>query len=446
MPFLPPLTLWRYLLRELLVLLVATSVALVVVVSFLAAIKPLSEGLLGPGPLLRFVLYTAPTMLSFVLPFAAAFATTLVFLRMAADNEILALSASGFSYLRILAPPAALGLVLMLLLLYLTNAVVPRFYRQAAATVQADVVQVGMAQLNQGRAFEIDRGRVLYADRAEEKVPPNHPHIERAYQLDGVAVGELDERNRLQSTFTAQRAVALIYRDPISDAAIVKVRLRQPFYYDPLQGQVRQVRQDPLDLPAAVLPNPFQDKPKFFTLAELRRLEREPQRYDRIRELRDELVRAMAARRLAVDLQQSLATGQRATLRGLSGERYVIEAPGVRRRGGELRLEGESRRPVRVRWFAPDAEPGDAPLRTLLARRAAARVEPGRVGTQPQVLMELTAAQVYAGDVTAARALGRFRGVRDAAHAPHGPGRAAVRGPGSRAAGCVVAGGGGPWA
>lgn len=65
-----PWTLYRYILRELLKVLVLTTTVLVVVLSFGAAVGPMADGLLGPVTLVKFVLYTMPTVLGFALPFA----------------------------------------------------------------------------------------------------------------------------------------------------------------------------------------------------------------------------------------------------------------------------------------------------------------------------------------------------------------------------------------
>src|SRR4051794_40448386 len=114
-----PWTLYRYILRELLRVLALSGTVLVVLVGFAVAIKPLSDGMLGPWSLVKFVAFTIPTVVGFVLPFAAAFSGTMVFSRMAADNEIIACRASGMSYPTMMLPVFALGLVLTLSLFFL---------------------------------------------------------------------------------------------------------------------------------------------------------------------------------------------------------------------------------------------------------------------------------------------------------------------------------------
>ena len=137
-----PWTLYRYILKDLLKLLVISSLVLVLVISVAAAIKPLSGGLLGPGTMVKYVLYLAPTMLGFILPFSGAFASTLVFSRMANDNELLVCRAGGISYGMILLPVVFLGLVLTLTLFFLSNWVVPSFYRSAAFMLEKDIMSL----------------------------------------------------------------------------------------------------------------------------------------------------------------------------------------------------------------------------------------------------------------------------------------------------------------
>src|SRR5688572_29498054 len=107
-----PWTIYRYILRDLVKLLLLRTTVPAVVIGFAAAIKPLSDGMLGAEGLIKFVLYSIPTMIGVAIPFSAAFASTLIFCRLTADNEILACRASGMSYLTILLPVLFLGLAL----------------------------------------------------------------------------------------------------------------------------------------------------------------------------------------------------------------------------------------------------------------------------------------------------------------------------------------------
>ena len=103
---------------------------LVVIIAIGAAIKPLSDGLLDAGDAALFVSLAMVPMLAFVLPFAAGFASTLTYHRLATSNETTAAYASGISHRAVLVPAAVMGLVLALVVSGLNEQVIPRFLLQ----------------------------------------------------------------------------------------------------------------------------------------------------------------------------------------------------------------------------------------------------------------------------------------------------------------------------
>src|SRR5688572_29493463 len=125
----PPRTIWLFISRELWGLILLTTAVVVLIVAFCATVKPMAEGKLGSAEAARFLLYAIPPMLQYVLPFAAGFASTIAFHRMAADNELEAARVGGISYEMLLAPAAAAGLALAAALALISGEVVPRFLR-----------------------------------------------------------------------------------------------------------------------------------------------------------------------------------------------------------------------------------------------------------------------------------------------------------------------------
>ena len=160
-----PWLLIRSMLVELLKVFAISATVLVMVTAFGAAIKPLAdEDLIGPLQTAKYILLAIVPMLQFAIPFAAAFATTMVFHRMTGDNEILAAAASGISYRRILGPTLLLGCVLLTVMVILTQWVIPRFWGLMDRNLAADVTRVVMASIEKGVPFRIDRFQI-YADR-----------------------------------------------------------------------------------------------------------------------------------------------------------------------------------------------------------------------------------------------------------------------------------------
>ncbi|MEY2713763.1 MAG: hypothetical protein RIT24_106, partial [Planctomycetota bacterium] len=117
-----PSILLRHIVADLVRILLLTASVLVAVIAFGAAIRPIMQNLLGAEDLLPFVTQASVPMLQFALPFSGAFAATIVYSRLAADNEVLAMSAAGLSYRRVLMPAFVLGAALFLVMVVLVDA------------------------------------------------------------------------------------------------------------------------------------------------------------------------------------------------------------------------------------------------------------------------------------------------------------------------------------
>jgi len=388
-----PWTLYRYILREMLKLLLLSAGVLVVVISFAAAIRPLSEGLLGPWALAKFIAYTAPTMLGFALPFAGAFAATLVFLRMAADNEVTACSASGLSYASILTPVLLLGVVLTMGLFFTSNYVMPWFYLQATRIVEKDLITALVAQLDRKQPYVLDReGIVIYADRADE-VPldpqptePGVPVAEKAIVLRGVALGLLDDEGRIRSDATAHQARLVVFRDPGSGGSWVNLTFEEVMYYDDATGNLGYTRQhNPRQ--TIRIPSPFEDEVEFLSWPQLRQLRAHPERFDDVQQSLGLLIDALSGETLLQAAHYALveSEGKVLTLFGLrENERFLVRAPRVIRRQGVLHLLGTREKPVTI-----DSEREGQPEKHYEAQQVLLRVDERALGEEPTLLVTL---------------------------------------------------------
>lgn len=353
-----PWTLYRYILRELLKVLVLTTSVLVVVLSFGAAIGPMSDGLLGPMMLVKFVIYTMPTVLGFALPFSGAFSATVVFHGMTKDNEILACRACGMSYSRILTPVMGLGVALMLVLLLLSNTIVPGFWKAAKQTVQGDVLGVLVSQLNQNRPYILgDAGMVLYADAAETRDPPPGSSVNgfQAIQLivmKNVAVGQYDKQTkRVINDTTASSASAMLVRDSLGKSYIT-LRLIDPIYYEAVDGQVQRVGQSgdiETDRPI-LLPDPLEDEAVFYSYQDLMSLKRNPHDFDLVRQAQADLAATVSRQQLSHLIEEALkpddaVVGSIMLKGGLENSYFLLSAPPPERtaRGLALKRVGQDK-------------------------------------------------------------------------------------------------------
>ena len=402
-----PWTIYRYILKELLKLMAISSLVLVTMISFAAAIKPMSDGLLGAGVMLKFVGYSAPTMLGFVLPFAGAFASTLVFIRLASDNEVLACSASGISYARVLAPVAALGLVLTMGLFYLSNFVVPGFYRAAAETLESDMMSVLVTQLNQNRPFDEIDGYVIYADSAEQYdapsaeelgLDPGTPGPSKYIRLTGVAVGVLDDQDVVRSDSTAKEANILLFQEP--EGSFFTLKLLEAMRYLPDAGDMEYSRSaeiGPIDIPS-----PFGDDPKFLSWPQLRRLYQEPDRFGDVHEAKMELAREVAVAELRTSIRQKMKANDGQSGVVLSGSRqgYRITCPAVRTVKGTLIMKSMPGRPITIEYPVDTIQhPSDGPvLRRIEAVSGSISIdspEDWQPGIEPTASIELSEVRVF---------------------------------------------------
>jgi hypothetical protein len=326
------------------------------------------------------------------LPFSAAFASTLVLSRMSADNEVQACRAAGLSYGTILLPVVFLGLSLTLGMYYMSNWVVPNFYRSAEGMIQKNLVQMMLTQVQKREPVEIPNTRmVVYANNAYEVTPkynPNWAHQpDRLLVFEGVAAGRIDE-GQLRNEVTAEKAEVLIYR--IEGQTWIQMRLTNVLAVD--QGHLVQAASAPM-APIRV-PNPMKDRARFLSWPELRQIMREPEQFDEINELKQSLAQGMARESLTRQILALLTAGKPVTLKGVGpNESYTITSPRFERHGQSVLLMGDKDHPVLIEQF----DQGKVNSRFQCAQ-AKLSVDPGQ-DAQSEPNLDLTMTNVTAANV-----------------------------------------------
>lgn len=385
-----PWTLYRYILRDILKLLVLSTAVLVFIIGFAAAIKPLSDGLLGPAGLMKFVFFSMPTMLTLALPFAAAFASTMVFCRLTADNEIIACSSCGISYRTILLPILVLGLVLTLGLFFMSNWVIPRFYILAQEQLQQDMIKVLVSQVHKRQPVQLDDNTMLYADAADDtQTPPTIPgstiQPTKLIILKGAAVGKFGEDGTIVREGTAEQADVYLFRE--RGQTWVSIRFRNVMMYDAESEKGHLAFLEHSDLAPIALPNPVRDRPRFMSWPELRELGREPERYDKVRERKATLAETIAGEQL-LRMIETAVTG--ASTKGVmlraAGEdqRYQVIAPTITREAHGLALSSTVASPVRVLFYS-----GGVRAREMQAKSGTITVDNDANEKEPRVRITL---------------------------------------------------------
>lgn len=391
-----PLTLYVFIIRELLKLLVTATTVLVAVMAIGFCIKPLSEGTLAPAQLAKVLVLMMPAMLIYAVPVAAAFASTLVFYRMAADNEITAAAVSGVSYRSILLPVALMGMGLTLLMFFLSNFVLPAFWAQAERTIQQDVVKIVIEQINNRNAVQLE-DMVLYADRAELQIPqpdplapPDAPQPYQRAVLEHAAAGKLTGNERLTGAFTGELAIADFYRR--SGRVYTMVKFTEATIDDPDTGVMISVGQHsigPIELPQA-----FKSQPKLLSLPDLRQRWQRPVLDPDVAEAALSLRQELAIHRAVTRIVEGLATdGGAGSLEmiGPESQDVLVQAPIVEAGSDRVTMRAAEDQPIIIR-AGIDASIG----RRYEARRGRIDISPSDFGVEPRIVIRLEDVRVIA--------------------------------------------------
>jgi lipopolysaccharide export LptBFGC system permease protein LptF len=161
-------TLFWYLLKDLLRIFLLTTGTLAGIMSFGALLRPLTQHGLGLGQVGQILSYFSPAMTTYSLPIAALFATTIVYGRLSADNELTACRASGISNLAMTWPAILLGLLVALVSLLFLSFIVPVFTLKVEKVIYSNIAQLIANKIT--RTHEISYGRTsIFAQAAEVK-------------------------------------------------------------------------------------------------------------------------------------------------------------------------------------------------------------------------------------------------------------------------------------
>jgi lipopolysaccharide export LptBFGC system permease protein LptF len=349
---------------ELLRVLLLTTAVIVVVIAFGAAIKPLADSSLGSGSVVKYVSLAIIPMLQFALPFSSGFAATLVMHRFTADNELVAMSASGMRYRVVFAPVIALGAVLLVLMFVLLHTVVPKFWGRMQDMLAQDATSVFLAAVARGEALEV--GPVsIYADTAALDARPPDSGADQRLLLQGVAVLQKNGRGEPESELTSEFATVDVHHG--RDGVIMKLAMSNGSGFNAAEGTVVFV---PTAQPQAVqLGRALEADAKsmtYFQLQEVRanlpeHVEVQPERQAvQLAILRAEIWRCVARALQASGSVELVEDGGRRSYR-VEGGALDHDAIKPRSRGGSVRVvELDRANPIREAVCSQVIMPFDA--------------------------------------------------------------------------------------
>ncbi len=343
--------LYRYFMGELLRVFVLSATVLVLVVAFGAAIKPLAaDDLGGPLQIAKYITLAIVPMLQFAIPFAAGFAATLVMHRYTADNEILAASVSGLSYKRILLPIFGFGCVLLVVMVLLTQTIIPRFWQSLQQMIARDVTRLIQSSIKKGEPVRFGNVQI-HADNLIVLENPPDTGAQTRLVLNRVVAAKLDTDGRIVWDVAARQAVVDVHR--VDGQTYLKIALVDTVGFDAETGQLASAPQIMITIP---VPDPLGDDPRFMTRARLLELRDHPDDFTLVIDAKESLAKAI--RRIDV---------WRETARQIGGPGFVTLTGGWS--GGNRRLEVDAdtfrsgtfgmtnRGPIEIREFDVDGRP-----------------------------------------------------------------------------------------
>ena len=167
------LTLFRYIFVDLFRVFMMAVGALSGILSFGGLLRPLMQQGLDAGQVGAMLAYFGPAMTAYALPIGALFATTVIYGRLSADNEIVAGRASGLSHLSMAAPAFVLGLIVSLISLGMLLFVVPTYTLKIEQVVSSNIAQLIASRINRTHSVRFGQATV-FANQAYLPAPDPH--------------------------------------------------------------------------------------------------------------------------------------------------------------------------------------------------------------------------------------------------------------------------------
>jgi lipopolysaccharide export system permease protein len=177
----------RYVLGEVLrAFLLSLLTMTVIFVLFMVAAEAMRSKLLGPQDVAQLVPYVVPSTLPFTMPVSLLFAVTVVYGRIAGDNEVIAVKSAGLSVMTVIWPTIWLAVATSGFLLVVSRGWIPRSAHNAKLVLFKDVEDTFYKFLKRDREFNNPRWPFMIKVRdVDGRVMKDATFNKRAKAKDG---------------------------------------------------------------------------------------------------------------------------------------------------------------------------------------------------------------------------------------------------------------------
>ena len=321
-------TLFLYIFKDLVRIFLLASGALAGMMSFGALLRPLTEHGLDGSQVAQMLSFLMPAMTTYSLPIAALFATTMVYGRLSADNELTAVRAAGISHLSIAVPALVMGLLVALTSLLFLCFIVPTFTYRVEKVIYSNLARLVANQIE--RTHEIPfKNLTIYAEGAYvPRTDPNQPHTQMVV-LEGPMIVQYIKELEAESIevphqfFMAKEAHILIHQNPANDTAEIEGTLIGGHSFSRqnavIEGGIAQNSFGPVPIESQL-----EEETKFMDIRRLQELLQQPGKSNRLRGHVDELIANDQRLRYLRSVRSELAGPERTATFRSGTDQYIL--------------------------------------------------------------------------------------------------------------------------
>lgn len=333
-------TLFQYLFRDLVRIFCFSAAVLAGIMSFGGLLRPMTLYSLDAFQVAKMWLYLMPAMMSYSLPIAAVFATSMVYGRLSADNELTACRSAGIGYGSICSPAIALGLCSAILSLLFLGFVVPFFSLRAQKVIFANAAQLVASDIERTHSFTPPaRGgksdKTIFARHAE--ILPSSNSGEQVVVLEQPMVVSSgkdadDPTLSVPRTFMLASQATLYVRQDDEGEVQFWVTLVDATRFTRALGNKPQGGIGYQDIGPISMPSPLEHNVKFMNISRLKELAADPEKSRRIRSAMREFIEQEQRTRILQSIAQAATSNSEGFVfdTGEQGEHPQLVAPGAR--------------------------------------------------------------------------------------------------------------------
>jgi lipopolysaccharide export system permease protein len=314
-------TLFWYIFKDLLKVFLLTSGALAGILSFGGLLQPMAKHGLDATQMVQMLSYFMPAMTNYSWPVAALFATTFVYGRLAADNELLAMRATGMGWLHILFPAFLLAFILACASLAMMLYVVPRSLQSAEKVIYSNLAKLVANEIDRRQRIEFEATNTTILARSAGVLPedPANPR-QQAVQLNDIAIVRYSNKDKQgepkkpEDFYLAQHAVAFITMPSTEEGEVmVSVRMRNGARYpvgtrESGRDQVRAMISENDIMPFPLL-SQMKETARYMTIDRLLDLRMHPEKSRRVSRLLKNFIQTDQERSFLSSIRQKLLDG-----------------------------------------------------------------------------------------------------------------------------------------